>query len=94
MQNVTEPAMPAKDQSQAGDLERIKIVERFGPYRKPTEVTIPKYQAIQEAALNFALLIHDLCPHSQQKAIALTHLEAVKMSANAAIAIHTPAPAQ
>lgn len=65
------------------------IEERFGPYRKPTEVTIPKYGKIQEKALEFAKLIDELCPHSQQKATALTQLEMCKMSANAAIAIHT-----
>lgn len=68
---------------------RNQIIERFGPYRKPTENTAPKYQAIQEKALEMAQLIDDLCPHSQQKAIALTNLEACKMAANASIAIHT-----
>lgn len=70
------------------DLEKMEIIERFGPYRKPTEVTIPKFKAIQEKALEMALLIHELCPHSKQKATALTQLEMCKMSANAAIAIH------
>lgn len=78
-----------------GDIERQKkkltkeTIERFGPYRRPTDVTIPKYQKIQEKALEFALLIDELCPHSQQKATALTQLEMCKMSANAAIAIHS-----
>jgi hypothetical protein len=71
------------------EQELAEVTERFGPYRKPTEVTIPKYQAIQGKCLELALLINDLCPHSKQKAIALTNLEACKMSANAAIAIHT-----
>jgi len=65
------------------------IEDRFGPYRKPTELTIPKYQKIQEKALEFAKLIDDLCPDSQQKSSALTQLEMCKMSANAAIAIHS-----
>lgn len=69
--------------------ETNPIVERFGPYRKPTEITIPKYQKIQEKALEFALLIDELCPNSQQKSTALTQLEMCKMSANAAIAIHS-----
>lgn len=70
------------------DLELKEIVERFGPYRKPTADTAPKFKAIQEKALEMALLIHKLCPHSKQKATALTQLEMCKMSANAAIAIH------
>lgn len=73
------------------DIERSEIEQRFGPYRKPTDVTIPKYKAIQEKTLELALLIQELCPYSKQKATALTHLEACKMSANASIAIYTPA---
>lgn len=69
---------------------RVQVLERFGPYRKPTDVTIPKYQRIQEMCQVLALLIYDTCPDSQQKSTALTQLEMAKMSANAAIAIHTP----
>lgn len=71
------------------DFYKHITTERFGPYRKPTEDTIPKYKMIQEKALEFALLIEDLCPFSQQKSSALTLLEQCKMSANAAIAIHS-----
>ena len=65
------------------------IKKRFGPYRKPTEVTIPKYQKIQEKTLELAELIDQLCPESREKSSALTLLQQVKMSANAAIAIHS-----
>lgn len=70
--------------------QRADVERRFGPYRRPTEVTIPKFEAIQKKCQELALLIHDICPFSQQKATALTQLEMCKMSANAAIAIHTP----
>jgi hypothetical protein len=73
--------------------DEVATIKRFGPYRPPTEETIPKFKAIQEKALEFALLINDLCPMSQQKATAMTLLEQAKMCANASIAIHTPAPA-
>jgi len=66
-----------------------EIEERFGPYRTPTEVTIPKYKAIQEKTLELAALIDDLCPTSREKATALTTLQNAKMSANAAIAIYS-----
>lgn len=69
---------------------RTEVIERFGAYRRPTEVTIPKFAAIQAKAQELALLIFDTCPDSKQKATALTQLEMCKMSANAAIAIHTP----
>lgn len=65
------------------------VEKRFGPYRKPTEDTIPKYTAIQEKTLELAKLIDSLCPASPEKASALTLLQQVKMSANAAIAIYT-----
>ena len=73
-------------------LDLTEIKERFGPYRIPTETTRPKFKAIQEKALEFAILIHELCPHSKQKANALTLLENCKMQANAAIAIHEGNP--
>ena len=66
------------------------INARFGPYRAPTPVTIPKYKAIQEKTLELALLIHELCPESKEKATALTQLVGVKMLANAAVAIYSP----
>lgn len=67
----------------------ITVTERFGGYRKPTEVTIPKYEAISKKTLELALLIDELCPFSPEKATALTTLQSAKMSANAAIAIYT-----
>lgn len=70
-------------------MKKEELEAEFGAYRKPTEVTIPKYKAIQEKTLELANLINDLCPESRQKSVALTNLQLVKMSANAAIAIHT-----
>lgn len=66
-----------------------ETAHRFGPYHKPTDVTTPKYKAIQEKALEFAMLIEELCPDSKQKSTALTQLEMCKMSANASIALNT-----
>lgn len=66
----------------------VSTTERFGPYRRPTEHTIPKFQKIQEKSLELALLIEDLCPSSPQKSTALTQLELCKMSANASVAIY------
>lgn len=67
----------------------ITIEERFGPYRKPTETTIPKYGKIQEKTFELAKMIDELCPNSPEKASALTLLQQAKMSANAAIAIYS-----
>jgi hypothetical protein len=68
---------------------RLAIEERFGPYRRPTESTVPKYQQIQEKTLELAKLINDICPHSPEKYTALTQLQLAKMSANASIAIYS-----
>lgn len=65
-----------------------EIEKRFGPYRKPTEQTIPKFQQIQEKTLELAHLIDHLCPESREKSSALTELQMVRMFANASIAIY------
>lgn len=70
-------------------FRQITVEERFGGYRRPTEVTIPKYEAISKKTLELALMIEALCPNSPEKATALTTLQSAKMSANAAIAIYS-----
>ena len=67
-----------------------KIIDRLGPYRPPTEVTIPKFKKIQEKCLELGLLIGEECPDSPEKSTAITLLTQVKMMANAAVAIYTP----
>ena len=62
-----------------------QITEDF-TYQAPTEKKRAKYDALREALLSAALLVNDLCPDSQQKSNALTHLEMARMMANAAIA--------
>lgn len=69
-------------------LPHVSVVERFGPYRKPTEHTIPKFKAIQEKCLELAVLIEETCPDVPQKFTALTQLELCKMSANASVALY------
>ena len=66
----------------------ISTEERFGPYRRPTEKTIPKFTALQAKCQELALLIERLCPNSIQKSKALSYLEDCKMNANASVAIH------
>lgn len=71
------------------EFRKTTVQERFGSYRKPTEVTIPKYGQIQAKTLELAVLIDALCPNSPEKGSALTLLQQAKMSANAAIAIYS-----
>ena len=61
----------------------------FCGYRKPTEKTIPKFEAIQTKVKELAQLINDECPESREKSIALTDLQSCRMFANCAIALHT-----
>ncbi len=68
-----------------------QLEDTFAPYRKPNEVTIPKYESIASCTLGLARLIQIACPESREKSTALTQLQAVRMWANAAIAIHTKA---
>ena len=65
-----------------------KIENRFGPYRRPTTSTIPKYEALQKKTLELAILIEQNCPSCEEKSSALTLLQQAKMLANAAIAIY------
>lgn len=63
--------------------------EAFAGYRKPTPITIPRFDQIQVKTKELADLIYNLCPQSREKSKALTDLQGVRMWANAAIAIHT-----
>ncbi|HEY8272133.1 MAG TPA: hypothetical protein VIG33_14680 [Pseudobdellovibrionaceae bacterium] len=70
-------------------MTQEQLDEAFGPFRETTPVTLPKYIAVRNKVKELAQLINDECPESREKATALTNLQAVKMWANAAIAIHT-----
>ena len=45
-----------------------------------------KYEQIRGKALEFSKLIRDLCPHSRERSLALTHMDDVVYNANASIA--------
>ena len=70
-------------------MTREKLREKFGAYRRPTEITIPKFEAIQEKTFELAVLIFDSCPPSDERDDAFRALMDVRMRANASIAIHT-----
>ncbi len=71
---------------------KLEIVKTFGPYKKPTEQTIPKFKEIQVKVLGLALTIDKLCPESDEKRSALSALTMVRMFANASIAINENVP--
>lgn len=69
------PMKPTHD-----DLDR-----RFR-YSKPDADKATKHTEVNELTLELAKKLCDLCPDGRNLALALTHLEDVRMRANAAIA--------
>lgn len=65
-----------------------ELSERF-TYHPPTPQQIKKYGSLRTRAKEFAFLIDELCPHSEERDYALHYLDAVVMNANAAIARHS-----
>lgn len=62
-----------------------ELTNRFN-YHKPTAEKITLHAQVTELTLGLALKLRDLCPEGRNLALALTHLEDVRMRANAAIA--------
>jgi hypothetical protein len=65
------------------------ISNRF-VYHPPTEKQIKTYGSLRTRAKEFAFLIEEVCPDSDERDYALHYLDMVVMNANAAIARHTP----
>lgn len=64
----------------------LELENRFR-YHKPTAESLKKHEIVTESTLALAKLLRDTCPEGRNLSIALTHLEDVRMRANAAIAI-------
>lgn len=63
-----------------------KQIENHFKYHAPKDGQVEKYNELRAKAKEFAYLINDLCPNSNEKALALTNLEQSVMWANASIA--------
>lgn len=57
-------------------------------YHKPTADQAQRYEALREAAKRFATQIVGLCPHSEERSVALRDLQRCVMMANASIALN------
>ena len=55
-------------------------------YHKPTPESLKLHETVTESTLTLAKLLRDTCPEGRNLSLALTHLEDVRMRANAAIA--------
>lgn len=69
--------------------EQAEINSRFG-FHKPDAEGVAKMTTIRKKVRELAMLIEDTCPHSKEKATALTQLSFVMMSANSAIVQQYP----
>ena len=55
-------------------------------HHPPDAERVQKHAAVTELTLQLAKELRDLCPNGRNLALALTHLEDVRMRANAALA--------
>jgi hypothetical protein len=67
--------------------EREVLAELFS-YHPPTRETLPKFQAINQAAKNFAEIVLQNCPPGSDRSGALQCIRTARMVANAAIALN------
>jgi len=59
-------------------------------YHRPTAGAVELHSQVTEMTLALAKQLRDICPDGRNLSLALTHLEDVRMRANAAIACDTP----
>jgi len=69
-------------------LSDSEIVAEMFKYHPPTDETLPKYAAINQAAKNFAEVILANCPRSADRTAAIRELQNARMTANRAIALN------
>lgn len=55
-------------------------------YHKPAGDAVAKHAQVSELTLELAKRLRDICPDGRNLSLAMTHLEDVRMRANAAIA--------
>lgn len=72
----------------ARPLSEAEILAELFRYHAPTEVTIPKFAAINQAAKNFAEIVLQNCPHGADRSAAIDLIRDARMKANAAISLN------
>jgi hypothetical protein len=70
---------------QMTEAERKQLENNF-TYHPPKDMQTQRYQAIREKAKELAVLLHQECPPSRERSLAITNLEQAAFWANAAIA--------
>lgn len=69
-------------------LSDAEILAKLFSYHPPSDATIPKYAAINQAAKNFAEVVLQNCPPSADRSDAIRKIREARMTANAAIALN------
>jgi hypothetical protein len=64
-----------------------EILREVFSYHPPTPTTLPKFAAINQAAKNFAEILLQNCPSSEDRRVALNCIRNARMFANASIAL-------
>ena len=72
-----------RDDAEADELNDIRNV-RF-KYHRPGDAQVGHIQCLRDNAKAFATAVHNLCPPSRERSLAITKLEEAIMWANAAI---------
>ena len=84
---------PRCDAMQAGCdarplMTEAQIVAELFKYHPPTDFTLPKFAAINQAAKNFAEVVLANCPPSLDRTGAINCIRTARMVANAAVALN------
>ena len=64
------------------------VLAQLFSYHPPTEVTLPKFAAINQAAKNFAEIVLQNCPPSADRSAAIRLIRDARMTANASVALN------
>ena len=67
--------------------EAQTLAELFS-YHPPTSETLPKFNAINQAAKNFAEIVLQNCPRGCDRSAAIRLIRDARMTANAAVALN------
>lgn len=69
-------------------MTEAQILRELFSYHPPTSDTLPKFQAINQAAKNFAEVVLQNCPSSADRSAAIRLIRDARMTANAAVALN------
>lgn len=65
-----------------------ELVAKFFTYHPPTPHTQPKFDAINQAAKNFAEIVLQNCPYGFDRSLAIKAIQYAKTTANQSIALN------